>query len=225
VQPQGKPITERRLARMRGTLARRQPDLAVVMENIHDAHNVSAMLRSCDAVGAATAHLVYTVEEAPEIAGGVAASAQRWLDLRRHDTIEGCYDELRRQGIRIYATTLGDYSHDLYSLDLTRPAAFVFGNETRGISPAAAAGADATTFIPMMGMVESLNVSVACAVALYEALRQRAAAGCYQRQAWGADEINRRLRAWLAREGRDLSAADSVSDLPAPRARNRHEMR
>ena len=221
----GKPITERRLARMRGTLARRQPDLAVVVENIHDAHNVSAMLRSCDAVGAATAHLVYTVEEAPVIAGGVSASAQRWLDLRRHDSIEACYTVLRRDGLRIYATTLGEFSHDLYDLDLTKPVAFVFGNEVRGVSTEAAAAADGTVFIPMMGMVESLNVSVACAVALYEALRQRKQAGRYDRQTWAGEEIDSRLRAWLAREGRDPNAALTETELPLPRARNRHEHR
>ena len=133
----GKPITERRLARMRGTLARRQPDLAVVVENIHDAHNVSAMLRSCDAVGAATTHLVFNVEEAPVIAGGVSASDQRWLDLRRHDSIEACYTVLRRDGLRIYATTLGEFSHDLYDLDLTKPVAFVFGNQRHDVVSAA----------------------------------------------------------------------------------------
>jgi len=210
---------------MRGTLARRQPGLAVVMENIYDGHNVSAMLRTCDAVGAATAHLVYDVEEVPEIAGGVSVSAQRWLDLRRHESIADCYSALRASGLTIYATTLGEFSHDLYDLDLTRPTAFVFGNEVRGVSEEASRTADGTVFIPMMGMVESLNVSVACAVALYEALRQRRLAGQYDAPGMSAEEIDGRLRDWLAREGRDPDAAASISDAVVPRARNRHDLR
>lgn len=208
---------------MRGALSRRQPDLAVVMENIYDGHNVSAILRTCDAVGAATAHLVYDVEELPEIAGGVAVSAQRWLDQFPHTSIAACYEALRADGFSIYATTLGEFSHDLYDLDLTRPTAFVFGNEVRGVSDDAALRADGTVFIPMMGMVESLNVSVACSVALYEALRQRRLAGRYEQPGWPAAEIDRRLRDWLSREGRNPDAASSVIDSIAPRARNRHE--
>lgn len=221
----GKPITARRLARMRGTLARRQPDLAVVMENIYDGHNVSAMLRSCDAVGAATAHLVYDVEEVPEIAGGISVSAHRWLDLRTHASIGDCFAELRAAGIAIYATTLGEFSHDLYDLDLTQPTAFVFGNEVRGVTAEAAAASDGTVFIPMMGMVESLNVSVACAVCLYETLRQRQLAGRYGQASWPAEEIDARLRGWLEREGRDPAAAAQAIETTVPRARNRHEQR
>lgn len=221
----GKSITARRLARMRGTLLRRQPGLAVVMENIGDAHNVSAMLRSCDAVGAADAHMVYTIEEQPEISGGVAASAQRWLDLHSHDSVESCYAILRDAGFTIYATTLTHAAVELYELDLTQPSAFVFGNESRGVSDAAITGADKAVYIPMMGMVESLNVSVACAVALYEVLRQRQAAGMYDQVSWPEDEFNARLRVWLEREGRDPAAADSPIAHEIPRPRNRYEYR
>jgi tRNA (guanosine-2'-O-)-methyltransferase len=221
----GKPITPRRLARMRGTLARRQPDLTVVIENIHDPHNVSAMLRSCDAVGASSAHLVYTDVEEPVVSGGVSASAQRWLDLCRHDSIEACFRVLREQGMAIYATTLGEASRELYDLDLSGPCAFVFGNETRGVSDEAIAGADASVFIPMMGMVESLNVSVACAVTLYEALRQRRAAGKYERASLPEGLMDTRLRQWLIREGRDPEAAAAPSDAGIPKARNRYEHR
>jgi tRNA (guanosine-2'-O-)-methyltransferase len=218
----GRPITQRRLARMRGTLARRQPDLTVVIENVHDPHNVSAMLRSCDAVGAGGAHLVYDTVDAPVVHGGVSASAQRWLDLVQHDTISDCYATLRDQGFAIYATTLGDASRELFELDLTQPSAFVFGNETFGVSAAAVEGADATVFIPMMGMVESLNVSVACAVSLYEALRQRRAAGRYDRPALAAEDIDARLRDWLDREGRDTAVLGMAMEEDVPKARSRY---
>jgi tRNA (guanosine-2'-O-)-methyltransferase len=210
---------------MRGTLARRQPDLAVVLEHVSDPHNVSACLRTCDAVGASAGHLLYWVEEFPQLSSGVAASANRWLDVERHESVAGCYAALRRQGLAIYATALTGESHDLYELDLTRPSAFVFGNESRGVSDEAIAAADATVFIPMMGMVESLNVSVACAVTLYEALRQRRAAGMYGAARWPAREVEARLRAWLEREGRDPEAAALPAAAEVPRARNRYEHR
>ena len=210
---------------MRGTLQRRQPGLSVVVENVNDAHNVSAMLRSCDAVGASEAHLVYTIEELPEISGGVAASAQRWLDIRSHASIPVCYDTLRAAGMAIYATSLTHAARDLYELDLTQPCAFVFGNESRGVSPDAVERADAVVYIPMMGMVESLNVSVACSVALYEALRQRQAAGMYARPSWSEDELNQRLRSWLEREGRDPESVTAPVADEIPKPRNRYEYR
>jgi tRNA (guanosine-2'-O-)-methyltransferase len=221
--PPAKGITPRRLARLRGTLARRQPDLTVVIENVHDPHNVSAMLRSCDAVGADGAHLVYTDEELPEINRVVSASAQRWLELRQHANIEACYAALRAGGLTIYATHLSAAALELYDLDLTRPCAFVFGNESRGVSDAALAGADAAVKIPMLGMVESLNVSVACSVTLYEALRQRRAAGLYDAARLPPEELAARLRGWLEREGRDPQLSDAPAEAVIPPARNRYQ--
>ncbi|MCX2727147.1 RNA methyltransferase [Thermomicrobium sp. 4228-Ro] len=201
-----RPITERRLQRMREVLARRQPDLTVVLENVHDPHNVSAVLRSCDAVGLLAVHLVYTVEAFPELSENVSGSALKWLDLVFHPTIAACCETLRSQGFTIYATYLGDLEHsfDLYELDLTRPVALVFGNEQRGVSDEAVRLADGNFVIPMMGMVRSLNISVACAVSLYEALRQRRLAGQYDRPKLSEAERLGRLRRWLEREGRAL---------------------
>jgi len=201
-EPRPRPITERRRRRMVEVLERRQPDLTVILENVHDPHNVSAVLRSCDAVGIATVHLIYNVEERPELSRGVSGSALRWLDIVDHDSIDDCYATLRRQGFRIYATHLDENRVELFDLDLTGPAALVFGNEQRGVSTEAIEGADATVIIPMMGMVRSLNISVACAVSLYEALRQRRAANLYQRPRLSTSEINTRLDRWLRRERR-----------------------
>lgn len=220
-----RPITPRRLARMRGTLERRQPDLTIVIEDVHDPHNVSAMLRSCDAVGVAGAHLVYSVEERPELSKGVSASAMRWLDIHSHESISACYAALRERGYRVYATSLTHDATDLYDLDLTGPVAVVFGNETRGASVDAVELADGCVYIPMMGMVESLNVSVACAVTLYEALRQRRAAGRYDAPAIAPDEVETRLRHWLRRDGRDPEAATLTIPSDPVRARNRSRPR
>jgi tRNA (guanosine-2'-O-)-methyltransferase len=213
----GRPITERRLARMREVLARRQPDLTVVLENVHDPHNVSAVLRSCDAVGLLRVHLVYTLEEFPELSENVSGSALKWLELVFHPSIEACYRTLRSQGFTIYTTYLGDpaRSVDLYDLDLTKPVALVFGNEQRGVSDEAVAGADGNFVIPMMGMVRSLNISVACAVSLYEALRQRRLAGHYARPKLSPIELEERLQHWLEREGRALPVELRTSDPSA----------
>jgi tRNA (guanosine-2'-O-)-methyltransferase len=194
------PRTDRRGERIDQVLAHRQPTLAVVLENVHDPHNVAAVLRSCDAVGVLVLHLVYTVEAPPAtLASTTSGSASKWIEVIRHDAIEACYGELRAEGKRILVTALRDESVDLHHQDLVEPVAIVFGNEKRGASDDAIAQADGTMFIPMMGMVESLNISVACAVTLYEAMRQRKAVGMYdvpqmsegERQAWTA--------AWLER--------------------------
>ena len=174
------PRTSRRAERVAAVLRQRQPDLTVVLENVHDPHNVSAVLRSCDGVGVLEVHTVYTEEERPDgFARTTSASAAKWISVVHHDSVDACYHLLRERGFRILATALQERSVDLYAQDLTQPVALVFGNEQRGLSDEAAAGADALVVIPMMGMVESLNISVACAVTLYEAMRQRRAAGAY----------------------------------------------
>jgi len=168
-----------RMARIIVTAAKRQPDLHVVLENIHDPHNVSAILRSCDAVGVPVVSLVYTIEKFPQIGKKSSASAFKWVDREKFKSIQSCYDALHTLGVSIYATTLVPGAKSLYEIDLTKPCALVLGNEHRGVSDEAATLADERIFIPMQGMVQSLNVSVATAVALYEALRQRKAKGMY----------------------------------------------
>ncbi|HET9017321.1 MAG TPA: RNA methyltransferase [Thermomicrobiaceae bacterium] len=204
MEREDRPITQRRRQRMRDVLARRQPDLTVVIENVHDPHNISAVLRSCEAVGVPAVHLVYTVEARPELSRITSASALKWLEVVHHPDIPACYAALRAGGFTIYATHLGVASRDLYDLDLTAPVALVFGNEQRGVTDEALAGADGSVVIPMMGMVRSLNISVACAVSLYEALRQRRAAGAYDRARLPEAEIEERLIGWLQRERRLL---------------------
>lgn len=199
LKPTRFPRTSRRQERIRSVLARRQPDLSVVLEDVHDPHNASAVLRGCDGVGVLDVHLVYVHEEPPRqsFARTTSASAAKWMRLHYHDSIDACYEALRREGFCIYATALGRESVNLYDLDLTLPSALVFGNEMRGVSDAAISGADATLFIPMQGMVESLNISVACAVSLYEAMRQRRASGGYDRPSLTEPELNALEADWL----------------------------
>ena len=190
-------VTERRLARFRNTIERRQPTLHLVLENVHDPHNVSAVLRTCDAVGVGMVHLVYTYEKFPKIGKTSSASAWKWMEMMPHGSIEECYAHLRSLGCRIYATDLSDRAESLYEADLTAAVALVFGNEKRGVSPEASSLADGNILIPMVGLIQSLNISVACAVTLYEAMRQRLAAGMYARPALSESEVAAKLREWV----------------------------
>ncbi len=195
------PRTGRRQERINNVLRRRQPDLTIVLEDVHDRHNASAVLRACDAVGVLRIHAVYTIDQPPEAAFArtTSGSAAKWIDVVRHDSIEACYSALRADGHAIIATALTSGSRDLYSFDLARSTAFVFGNEQRGVSATAAELADATAVIPMHGMVESLNISVACAVTLFEAMRQRRDAGLYDESRLADCELTALRDDWLQR--------------------------
>lgn len=194
------PRTDRRVRRIDEVLAHRQPSLTVVLENVHDPHNVAAVLRSCDAVGVLALHTVYTVEAPPAtLARTSSGSASKWIEVVHHGSVDACYGQLRAEGKRIVATALDEASVDLHAQDFVQPVALVFGNERRGASDEAVETADGTVFIPMMGMVESLNISVACAVALYEAMRQRRGAGLYDVPQLGEAERRRLAEDWLER--------------------------
>lgn len=176
-------------------LRQRQPNLTVVMEDIHDPHNVSAILRSADAVGIPEVQLLYINEQFPKLGKKSSASAVKWVKRRSFISIKECYDQLHEGGFVIYATHLGARSQSLYELDLTKNVALVFGNEHRGVSSEAAKLADENFQIPMVGMIQSLNVSVACAVSLYEAFRQRQAASV--KKNFSSQEIKRLYSEWM----------------------------
>lgn len=191
--------SERRLAKLENVLRHRQPDLTVVIEDIHDPHNVSAMFRSCDAAGVVEVQLLYTVEKFPRIGKKSSASAGKWIDRREFKSVEACYSTLRKEGFKIYATHLSETAVDLYDVDLSKKCAIVFGNEHRGVSDEAAHQADGIIQIPMFGMIQSLNVSVACAITLYEALRQRLAKGHYDKPKFSEKELKKLLDVWTSK--------------------------
>lgn len=201
LKPDKFPRTERRHTRLRQVLERRQPNLTVVLEDIHDVHNASAVLRTADATGVLTVHLVYSYELPPERAFSrvAGAGASKWIDIIWHESIDECYAALHAEGYSIYVTALATESVNLYDVNYTGKVALVFGNEQQGVSEAAIAGADGVITIPMMGVVESLNISVACSVTLYEALRQRLAAGCYDTPQLDPDQIETLHQDWLTR--------------------------
>ena len=191
--------SERRIEKIKRVLSHRQPDLTIVIENIHDPHNVSAVLRSCEAVGIMEVQMLYNLEKFPRIGKKSSSSANKWLEWNKFKTVSDCYGKLRAEGFKIYATHLNSESVSLYDLDLTRKVAFVFGNEHRGVSEEAMTKADGNFTIPMVGMIQSLNISVACAVSLYEAMRQRLVQGAYDAPKLTARELQECFDDWIER--------------------------
>lgn len=169
-------MTPERKARIERVAARRQPDLTVFMEQVHKPHNLAAVLRTCDAVGVLRAHAVPASGGIPTL-NHTAQGAQRWVELIRHQDTESGLRLLKAQGFILYAAHFSDRAVDFRQPDYTRPSAFVMGTEKFGVSEEALALVDQEIVIPMVGMAQSLNVSVATAVLLFEAQRQREAAG------------------------------------------------
>lgn len=191
--------SERRLNKIVNTLKRRQYDLMVVLENIHDPHNVSAILRTCDAVGIPKVSLVYTIEKFPKIGKKSSASAFKWVEREKYKSIENCYSQLRKDGYKIYASSISEDAKSIYELDLSERVAIVLGNEHRGVSKEASQLADERIIIPMFGMVQSLNVSVAAAIILYEAARQRIMKGKYELSQISEKELDRLIEQWCSK--------------------------
>lgn len=192
-------LTERRLNRIVSAVKARQHSLHVVLENIHDPHNVSAIFRSCDAVGVPKVSLLYNNEEFPKLGKVSSASATKWVDKQKFKSVDSCFGSLRKEGFKIYATLLDEEAVNLYDLNLTEKCVIVMGNEHRGVSEEAAEKCDKKIYIPMHGMIQSLNVSVATAVILYEAQRQRLDAGMYEKSELQESEIEKIIDDWVER--------------------------
>lgn len=180
-------------------LARRQDDLTLVLANIHDPHNVSAIYRSCDAFGVSGVCLYYTDTPFPALGAKSSASARKWVESRRFRTQEDLFACLRGLGCRILATSFGEGAQSYLNYDFTQPTAIIMGNEHKGVDEELARASDAQIYIPMRGMIQSLNVSVAAAVLLAEAARQREKAGFYAARRMAEEDYKRRLADWLAK--------------------------
>ena len=159
-------------------LEQRQPDLTVLAESLYKPRNFSAIVRTCDAVGINELHAV-PGEEGLGIYWKTSQGAEKWVKVRAHDTLNAACVHLRERGFQLVAAHLSENATDYRELDYTCPTALVVGTELFGVSEVALAEADQQVNIPMMGVTQSLNVSVACAIVLYEAMRQRQAAGMY----------------------------------------------
>jgi len=200
-------MTPRRFHRIQEVLRYRQPDLTLLAEDVHKPHNLSAMLRSADAVGVDRVHATHPTGGLPTYSA-TSASAERWVELVVHPSLEAALGAVRALGMRVYAAHFAADAVDFRDVDYTLPTCVLFGNERDGVSAAAAAAADRRIVIPMLGMVPSLNVSVATALVMFEAQRQRQVAGAYATPRLTPAERDARAVAWLyPREAARLTAA------------------
>lgn len=184
-----------RFRRLQAVLDRRQPDLTVLMEKVHKPRNFSAILRNCDAVGVLEAHAV-PADDGLSLDENVSASASKWIEVRRHVSVGEAAETLRDRGFRLVAAHPSETAVERERVDFTRPTAIVVGTELYGLTDEAVELADQVVSVPMMGMIRSLNVSVATGVLLYEAHRQRSAAGFYDERRLPAERYRRILFEW-----------------------------
>lgn len=179
--------TEERIIKVNNLLSKRKDDVTVVFENILDPHNIAACLRSCDATGVLDAHIVYSprfkklIKILKTEGLGSSATAKKWINIYFYTDIKLCYQKLREKGFTILTTKINTESKSIYDIDFNQKIALVFGNERNGLSDEAYENSDGNFLIPQVGMVESLNISVACAVSLYEAHRQKRAVGGFEK--------------------------------------------
>lgn len=174
-------MTPERYARICEMLAARQPDLTVCMEEVHKPHNIAAVIRTADAVGVHEVHAVWPSSRMRTVVSS-AAGSNSWVQVKIHHTIQDAVFKMKARGMQVLATHVSDKAVDFRTIDYTRPTCILLGQEKTGITPEALALAGQDIVIPMAGMVQSLNVSVASALILYEAQRQRENAGMYRRQ-------------------------------------------
>ena len=171
-------MSPERFARINSMLDNRQPDLTLCLDKVHKTNNIAAVIRTADAVGIHQIHAVWPEIEM-RVSGNTASGSQQWVKSIAHNKMSDAVTEFRRQDMQILATNFSATAVDFREIDYTRPTAIILGNERDGVSPEGIASADQHVIIPMIGMVQSLNVSVAAALIMYEAQRQRQAAGMY----------------------------------------------
>lgn len=190
-------MTPERYERLTAVLNKRQPDLTVVLENVFDPHNISAVMRTCDAVGIQEIYILNTtIPRHKKWGAKSSSSAAKWLTIHQFTDNASCFEALRKKYKKIYTTHLSSDAVGLHELDLTEPVALVFGNEHAGVTEEMIAFADGNFIIPQMGIIKSLNISVACAVTVYEAFRQKQMAGHYQQPKLAGEQLEQLRNEW-----------------------------
>lgn len=203
-------VTPERLEKLKLLAARRQSGISVLLENVHDPHNIGAILRSCDAVGVSEVYGLYTIEDIESIKDVVghrsSAGARKWMEIHYFEDTQRCVEAIRKKYDRILATYLKDDSQSLYNIDFTAGRiVLAFGNEHRGISDELLKLSDGNFIIPQYGLTQSLNISVACAVSLFEMMRQREQAGMYHGTYDEHNEVHRSNLENLLKAGRKFN--------------------
>ena len=190
-------MTPERREKLQSVLSKRQNDITIVLENVFDPHNISAVMRTCDAVGVQEVYVLNTkIPRHKKWGAKSSSSAAKWLTVYQFENAEECFSELRKKYSKILTTHLSSDAVNLYEIDLTQPVALVFGNEHSGVSEEIRNLADGNFIIPQAGIIRSLNISVACAVTLYEAYRQKALAGHYDKAKLNGDVLKELMDKW-----------------------------
>jgi tRNA (guanosine-2'-O-)-methyltransferase len=190
-------MTPERRERLLSVLNKRQAGLTVVLENVQDPHNISAVMRTCDAVGIQEIYVLNNkIPRHKKWGAKSSSSAAKWLTIHQFADVDECVVALRKKYDKIYTTHLATDAVSLYEIDFTGSVALVFGNEHGGVSEEIRALADGNFIIPQVGIIRSLNISVACAVSIYEALRQRSIAGHYDQKNLPDEQFNTLLTQW-----------------------------
>lgn len=173
--------TPRRIHRISSVIHTRQPDLAIALDGVHDQHNLSAVLRTADATG--IGHVIWYPDwRKPEkVNPEVSKGSEKWVKLEIVDDLKTRLQRMKDEGYKIAATHMAAKAVDFRTLDWTQPWVVVMGNEQSGCSDEILEVCDENVFLPMYGFVQSLNISVAAAVTMYEIQRQRQLAGMYDR--------------------------------------------
>lgn len=194
-------MTPERYNKLTSVLTKRQDNLTVIMENIEDPRNTTAVMRTCDAVGIQD---IYIINNKPkrhrEWKFKSGTSAAKWLTLHQFDNVEECITAVRKVFNKIYTTRLTAESVSIYDVDLTDKVALVFGNEQTGVSDEICNASDGNFLIPQMGLIQSLNISVACAVSVYEAFRQKTIAGHYTQPSLSQERMDQLQTLWQLKE-------------------------
>ena len=197
-------MTPERKAKLESVLSKRQTDITIVLENVFDPHNISAVMRTCDAVGVQEIYVLNTkIPRHKKWGSKSSSSAAKWLTVYQFENAEECFSQLRKKYSKILTTHLSSDALNLYKIDLTQPLALVFGNEHSGVSEEIRNLADGNFIIPQAGIIRSLNISVACAVTLYEAYRQKSIAGHYDNTRLDDDVLKILMDKWGYENGNE----------------------
>jgi tRNA (guanosine-2'-O-)-methyltransferase len=191
-------VTPQRLARMRGVLEKRQRDLELVMDYVYSPHNLAAIIRSADAVNIGKVY--YRHQTRTKLSREITIGADKWMFIEYIENLEALYRQKKGEGVQIVSTDLTSKSVNFREVDYTKPTLIVVGNEVDGVSELTREYADINVVIPMYGMSQSLNVSVATAVILYEAERQRVQKGLYETPHYSEEEIEEIIASWIRRD-------------------------
>lgn len=195
-------MTPERYLRLSSVLNKRQGDITIVLENVFDPHNISAVMRTADAVGLQDIYILNTkIARHKKWGSRSSSSAAKWLTIHQFENAEECFSSLRKRYSKILTTHLSSDAVGLHEIDMTQPIALVFGNEHSGVSDEIRSLADGNFIIPQVGIIQSLNISVACAVTLYEAFRQKTNAGHYNQPGLDKARYAALLKEWGYEEG------------------------